>query len=99
MALFIGILATNGCASSGWQSDDTPLPASTPFDSNQMARAAYLEGFRSGYRAQASGSAHGLELISGPYLHARQQGFQAGAAHARALQPPETPPASHLSPR
>lgn len=90
------LFASIGCASSGWQAEDVPLPRSTPFDSNQMARAAYLEGFRSGYRAQSSGSRHGLELVSGPYLHARRQGFQAGAAQARAQQPLETAPASQV---
>ena len=86
-----------GCASnSGWQSGNTPLPKSTPFDSNQLERAAYLDGFRNGYRAQTSGASLGVELESGPYLHARQLGFQAGVAHARAQQSPNTPPATQI---
>lgn len=86
-----------GCASkSGWQGENTPVPRSTPFDSNQMQRAAYLEGFRSGYRAQTSGSTLGVVLENGPYLHERQLGFQAGVAHARAQQSPDSAPATQI---
>lgn len=77
----------SGCASTGWNADAVPLPRSTPFDSNQFARNAYLDGFGSGYRAQSSGSAQGVELISGPYAEARRQGFRAGVAHAQAEAP------------
>ncbi|HVK59446.1 MAG TPA: hypothetical protein VM735_11745 [Candidatus Kapabacteria bacterium] len=83
------------CASNdGWQAD-VPVPSTTPFDSDQMARTAYLEGYRTGYRAQMSPSS-GIELTSGPNLQARRLGFEAGAAQARAGLPPETPPASQV---
>jgi hypothetical protein len=92
-AVFLGL----GCASNGWQAEEAPVPATTPFDSNQMARNAYLEGFRSGYRAQSSGST-AVEMIGGPYLHAREMGFRAGAAAAQAEQGGEAPPATVVAP-
>ena len=88
-------LALAGCVSKNWQASDVPTPASTPFDSDQLARAAYLDGFRTGYRAQRSGNTLGVHLEGGPYLHARQLGFQAGAAHARA-QLPDSAPATQI---
>jgi hypothetical protein len=88
MRLFKGVLAAaaimfGGCATGEWQASDVPLPTATPFDSNQMARGAYLDGFRQGYHAQRDGSAASVELLGGPYLQPRQQGFHAGAAQAR----------------
>lgn len=92
---FAGMVAVVfGCTSKGWQGSSVPLPRSTPYDSNQLARNAYLEGFRTGYRAQQSPGQHGMNLLSGPYVHAQQQGFQAGAAQARAEFQGEQPPAS-----
>ena len=86
-----------GCASNNqWQGDSAPFPTSTPFDSDQLARNAYLEGFRSGYRAQMAGTTLGVQLEGGPYLHARRLGFDAGAAHARA-QSPESAPATRIN--
>ena len=72
-----------GCASNGWQSESVPLPTTTPFDSDQLARNAYLEGYRIGYRAQQSPDQQGVQMLGGPYLYAQQQGFQVGAAQAR----------------
>ena len=61
-----------------------PLPRTTPFDSDQFARSAYLEGFRTGYRAQSSGRRGSVDVLSGPYLFAKQQGYYAGAGQAQA---------------
>lgn len=87
------ILVLSGCASQGWQSADIPLPRSTPYDSNQFARNAYLDGYRSGYRAQQNGD-RGVSLMGGPYQDAQLHGFQAGAAQARAQMTGEVPPVS-----
>lgn len=93
-AVFLGaVLAAAGCASQGWQSADVPLPRSTPYDANQFARNAYLEGYRSGYRAQQRGD-RGVSLIGGPYQDAQLHGFRAGAAQARAEMSGEVAPAS-----
>src|SRR5687768_7047949 len=96
LPLLLICFAWIGCASSGWQANDVPGPRSTPFDSHQLARNAYLEGYRSGYRAQISGQSMGIELAGGPYLYARRQGFQAGVAHARAQQSPDSAPATQI---
>ncbi len=82
------VLFAGGCVSrqpSGqkWQGESVPLPVSTPFDANQFARLAYLEGFRAGYHAQWN-RGNGVELLTGPYGQARELGFHAGAAEARA---------------
>jgi hypothetical protein len=87
------LLGTVGCASSGWQAVDVPLPRSTPYDSNQFARNAYLEGFRGGYRAQQNAD-RSVSLIGGPYQDAQIHGFRAGAALARSEMPGEVAPAS-----
>ena len=93
--LCAGIALGMGCASNDWQADQVPLPPSTPYDANQMARTAYLEGFRQGYTAQRNQSG-GVEFVSGPYRDAKQQGFRAGAAEARARQTGDVPPASQI---
>lgn len=85
------VLGFSGCASQGWQSADVPLPRQTPFDANQMARNAYLEGYRTGYRAQQGGD-RGVSLMGGPYQEAQLQGFRAGAAQARAEMSGEVAP-------
>src|SRR5688500_15047467 len=82
--LSIGLLWEIGCASEGWQGENVPVPRSTPFDSNQFARNAYLEGFRQGYRAQGGDGLATVETVDGPNAEARRQGFYAGAAQARA---------------
>src|ERR1051325_236746 len=71
-----------GCASNEWKAHDIPLPRTTPFDSNEFARTAYLQGYRQGYEAQMYGTT-GVEMLTGPYLAARHQGFYVGAAQAR----------------
>ena len=78
--LLVGI----GCASTEWQAEEIPYPASTPFDSNQFARAIYLEGFRQGYRSEMFGDATTVDMLSGPNLQARRLGFYAGLGRARA---------------
>ena len=83
-AFLAGALLAAGCANDGWQAQNVPLPRATPFDSNEFARTAYLDGFSRGYNAEISGASGSPEMISGPYLQARRQGFHAGAAHARA---------------
>jgi hypothetical protein len=93
--LCAGIAMGFGCASNEWQADQVPLPQSTPYDANQMARTAYLEGFRQGYTAQRNQSG-GVEFVTGPYRDAKQQGFRAGAAEARARQTGDVPPASQI---
>ena len=82
MVILIGLACMIGCATGEWQGENVPLPRSTPFDSNQLARNAYLEGFREGYRAQNDRVT--IETVDGPYIAARRQGFYAGAAQARA---------------
>jgi hypothetical protein len=78
------LLLGSGCASTKWEAESIPYPKSTPFDANEFARRTYLDGFRSGYRAQLGQEATTIDVIRGPYLQARRLGFQAGAAHARA---------------
>jgi hypothetical protein len=84
-----------GCASGKWQAEQIPVPRSTPFDGNQLARNAFLEGYREGFRAQKNNS-QGVELVSGPYREAKLAGFRAGAAEARATQTGDTAPASPI---
>lgn len=81
-----------GCASQGWQGHDIPFPVATPFDANQFARQAYLDGFRSGYIAQQQRKS--AEVISGPYARARELGFRAGAAEALAKMEAAAAPSS-----
>jgi len=78
------LLFAGGCATDGWQASDVPVPRTTPYDSNQMVRAAYLDAFRQGYLAQKDGGPASVDVITGPYELARQQGFNAGVAQARA---------------
>lgn len=89
------VLSICGCASQGWQSADVPLPRSTPFDSNEFARNAYLEGYRAGYRAQRSGD-RGVSLVDGPYQAAQMQGFRAGASQALSEMSGEVPPVTPM---
>ena len=70
--LSIGVLWGIGCATDGWQAANVPLPRSTPFDSNQFTRNAYLEGFRQGYRAQGGGGLATVETVNGPNAGARR---------------------------
>jgi hypothetical protein len=85
-----------GCASNGWRAEQVPLPTATPFDANQMARNAYLEGFREGFRAQQNKS-NSIELVGGPHREAKLAGFRAGAAEARSRQTGEVAPASPVT--
>jgi hypothetical protein len=84
--LFCLILAAAaGCASTtGWQAENVPFPRATPFDSNELARTAYLDGFERGYRDELSGVHANIEMLTGNYSYAQRQGFYAGAAQARA---------------
>jgi hypothetical protein len=91
-----GIAMGTGCASNGWQAEQVPLPTPTPFDANQMARNAYLEGFREGFRAQQNKS-NSIELVGGPNREAKLAGFRAGAAEARARQSGDVAPVSPIS--
>jgi hypothetical protein len=78
------ILLAVGCASHPrWESENVPMPRSTPYDANEFARNAYLEGFRSGYRAESSGMGAPVDLMTPPNVHARRLGYHAGAAAAR----------------
>lgn len=78
-------LAAAGCTTtSEWQAEDIPYPRTTPFDSNEFARTAYLDGFRSGYRSVASGGSRSIDLLTEPNVEARRLGYYAGAAQARA---------------
>jgi hypothetical protein len=77
-------LAFAACAShQQWHAEQIPLPRSTPFDADEFARNAYLEGFRTGYRAEKSLEPHSADQISGAYFEARRLGYYAGAAEAR----------------
>jgi hypothetical protein len=87
--IFLGVLLGVGCATGEWQAENIPAPRATPFDSNQLARNAYIEGFRQGYRAQSSGGPAAVEMLTGPFVEARRQGFYAGAAQARSESAPE----------
>jgi hypothetical protein len=78
------LLVAASCTTGEWKAENVPAPRATPFDANQFARNAYLEGFRHGYRAQRSGGPPTVEMLTGPHLEARRQGFYAGAAQARA---------------
>jgi hypothetical protein len=77
------LLMMCGCASQSQQANAIPMPTSTPFDSDQMARMAYLEGYRQGYRAVAAGTVGGFDMISGSYRFARELGWRAGASQAQ----------------
>jgi hypothetical protein len=90
-----GTALGGGCTSGKWQAEQIPVPRSTPFDANQMARNAFLDGYREGYRAQKNNS-QGVALVSGPYREAKLAGFRAGAAEARATQTGDTAPASPM---
>lgn len=71
-----------GCASNGWHGESIPYPRATPFDSNEMARTYFLEGFRTGYRSVKNGVPVSQEMLTGPHERAQRLGFQAGVAEA-----------------
>src|SRR5580765_4971328 len=72
------------CASdSKWRAEQIPYPRSTPFDRNEFARQAFLDGFRAGYRAQMHLGATTVDVLGPPYLQARQLGYYAGVGQAR----------------
>jgi hypothetical protein len=74
----------SACSSdSKWHAEQIPYPRSTPFDRNQFARQAFLDGFRVGYRAEMHQGPQAVDVLSPPYLQARQLGYRAGAAQAR----------------
>jgi hypothetical protein len=80
--LFLALLA--GCASNDkWQAEQIPYPRSTPFDRNEFARQAFLDGFRLGYRAEMHQGTQAVDVLGGPYLNARQLGYYAGVGQAR----------------
>jgi hypothetical protein len=81
-SILLALLAA--CASdSKWQAEQIPYPRSTPFDRNQFARQAFLDGFRTGYRAQTHQGPQAVDVLGPPYLQARQLGYYAGVAEAR----------------
>ncbi len=73
-------LAVAGCASVA----KVPLPAKTPYDQNPKARAAYLDGYRAGYRHFVS--AHHVSwpdvFSNDPVAKARMFGFYDGQSYA-----------------
>ncbi len=75
-----------GCASTEQQGQNIPVPSSTPYDLDQFARTAYLDGFRRGYREQMSGGVPNVDVLNGPYPQAQRAGYYAGAAEAKASQ-------------
>ncbi len=80
------LLIAAGCATNDWRGAEIPYPSTTPFDSSNFARTAYLDGFARGYQAETSGGGANVEMLAGPYREARRQGYYAGAAQARATQ-------------
>ena len=57
------------------------LPDSTPFDTDALARANYLDAYRDGYRAAVKGHNTAPDFfIRGPYRFARELGWRAGVA-------------------
>ena len=68
-----------------------PLPQTTPVDANPMARAAYLEAYRDGYRSARMGDNRSIDRVSGPYLFARRLGWQAGVADGARGADPNAP--------
>lgn len=84
VALSLLLLGAAGCATNDWQAEDIPYPRTTPFDASQFARAAFLDGFGRGYSSAKSGGGTTVEMLTGPFTHARRQGFFAGSAQARA---------------
>src|SRR5689334_12396022 len=86
------------CASdSKWQAEQIPYPRSTPFDRSPFARQAFLDGFRTGYRAQMHQGPQAVDVLGPPNLRARQLGYYAGVAEARRqierVEPTTNPPA------
>jgi hypothetical protein len=65
------------------------LPQTTPFDQNPMARQAYLEAYRDGYRAAARGEDTSTDRIREPFRFAKELGWRAGVtdAHKAASEP------------
>lgn len=76
----ISMVVLAGCAS--WETENVPLPASTPFDSNPAARMAYLDAFRDGYRTATREGRISQDFITGPNRFARELGWRAGATQA-----------------
>lgn len=82
--LFVVLIVLGaGCASSGLQSENIPYPRSTPFDSNELARNAFMDGFRTGYRSEVYKDGTIVDNLPGPHRDARRLGFYAGAGEAR----------------
>ena len=72
-----GVLLISGC-SSLQESANVPLPETTPFDTNPMARDAYLQAYREGYLTAAEGQNTSREFLYGPYRFPRELGWKAG---------------------
>jgi hypothetical protein len=61
---------------------EVPVPAVTPFDSNQLERQIYLDSYKDGYRSAKHGGEFTPQYRRGPFPLARELGWQAGAAAA-----------------
>jgi hypothetical protein len=73
----VALVALVGCATAQNEAV-VAQPASTPFDANPMARAAYLDAYRDGYRAAISGGVTATDTIRGPHRFAQEVGWRAG---------------------
>ncbi len=81
-------LATLAGCSTPHQSVSVPLPRSTPFDQDPLARMTYLNAFRDGYlAARGAASVPSVETVNRPDRFPYEQGYRAGASAARASQP------------
>lgn len=81
-SLLAAVLILAGCATTE-VGQNVPLPESTPFDANAMARQVYLDAYRDGYRAVAVGGSSAVDSMRGPNQHVRELGWRAGAADAQ----------------
>jgi hypothetical protein len=70
-----------GCAMTA--PEPIATPSSTPFDANIMEREAYLDGYRTGYRAAKAREQIVPDTLAGPFREARKAGFYAGVGQAR----------------
>lgn len=59
------------------------LPATTPFDASPIARMAYLDAYRDGYRSAARGEIASTDFLQGPNRFAKELGWRAGASAAQ----------------
>jgi hypothetical protein len=86
--LFVSLLTFFGCQSVPMeeQAKLPSMPVTTPFDNNPMARQAYIDSYRDGYRSITQKGSGSIDTLRGPYKLAEEMGWRAGVMDAQRMQ-------------